>query len=68
MTRYSSRSAIRKFWQTAQSVQSGVSRQGLYWLLRSGLVAGRKTSTQGFILPTVTLLLLMVSLVVGMLV
>ncbi|MGA1475342.1 MAG: hypothetical protein ACO4AI_09305, partial [Prochlorothrix sp.] len=67
MARSSSRPSTRKFWQAAQSLQSGFSRQGLYWLLRSGLVTGRK-EPGGFLLPTVTLMLLVLSLVVGTLV
>jgi len=55
-------------WRAAQQFQAGMSQRTLYWLLRSGFVTGTQTPAQGFILPTVTLLLLMVSLVVGMLV
>jgi len=67
MSQSSSRSSVRKFWQAATALQSGVSPQGLYWLLRGSLVT-RSREPGGFLLPTVTLMLLVLSLVVGTLV
>ncbi|MGA1356162.1 MAG: hypothetical protein ACO35Q_05740, partial [Prochlorothrix sp.] len=67
MSRSSSRSSVRKLWQAATDLQSGMSPQGLYWLLRGSLVT-RSREPGGFLLPTVTLMLLVLSLVVGTLV
>jgi hypothetical protein len=46
--------------------KQGMGRQDWLWLLRGGFVARR--GAEGFILPTVTLLLLMLSLTVGLLI
>jgi hypothetical protein len=55
----------------AQLVQSArrfsLSRDSFFWLWRSGAL-GRPATQEGFILPTVTLLLLILSLVVGLLI
>jgi hypothetical protein len=55
----------------AQLVQSArrfsLSRDSFFWLWRSGAM-GRPATQEGFILPTVTLLLLILSLVVGLLI
>lgn len=67
MSQSSSRSSVQKFWQAATDLQSGMSPQGLYWLLRGGLLT-RSREPEGFLLPTVTLMLLVLSLVVGTLV
>jgi hypothetical protein len=44
-----------------------LSKENFFWLWRSGLM-GRPATQEGFILPTVTLLLLILSLVVGLLI
>jgi hypothetical protein len=56
------------FTQLVQSARRfSLSRDNFFWLWRSGLM-GRPATQEGFILPTVTLLLLILSLVVGLLI
>ncbi len=56
------------FTQLVQSARRfSLSRDSFFWLWRSGAL-GRPATQEGFILPTVTLLLLILSLVVGLLI
>jgi len=60
--------AIEKLLRSALQADQKLTSQERFWLLRSGFVGRSAQAEGGFILPTVTLLLLMLSLVLGLLI
>ncbi len=60
------RRALKQFVRLTTTLRHTIGRQTVYWSLRANLVT--RNPQAGFVLPTVTLLLLVTSLVVGMLV
>ncbi len=60
--------ALEKLLRSATQLNQKLTSQERFWLMRGGFVGRPATSEGGFILPTVTLLLVMLSLVLGILI
>ena len=60
--------AIEKLLRSATQLNQKFTSQERFWLLRSGFVGRQAQPEGGFVLPTVTLLLVMLSLVLGILI
>ena len=60
--------AIERLLRSATQLNQKLTSQERFWLMRSGFVGRPAQPEGGFILPTVTLLLLMLSLVLGILI